>query len=182
MDDLMRYLYTEYYKKQKRGFTDEEFRQAAEQIAGQPLNDFFSIAVNSADPIDYNRYFAPVGLQLQNRAAKTQDGYLGTATTVTNGKVYVTGVRRGSAAYTDGLNVGDEIISIDSVRVGDDLLRLISGRRVGETLNVLVNRGGFLRRLPVTLTTNPLASYRLAPLPNQTAEQKALYKKWLYIN
>jgi predicted metalloprotease with PDZ domain len=182
MDDLMRYLYTEYYKKQKRGFTDEEFRQAAEQMAGQPLNDFFAIAVNSADPIDYNRYFAPVGLQLQNRAAKTQDGYLGTATTVTNGKVYVTGVRRGSASYTDGLNVGDEIISIDSVRVGDDLLRLVSGRRVGETLNVLVNRGGFLRRLPITLTANPLASYRLVPLPNQTDGQKALYNKWLYIN
>jgi predicted metalloprotease with PDZ domain len=91
-------------------------------------------------------------------------------------------VRRGSASYTDGLNVGDEIISVDSVRVGDDLLRLISGRRAGERLNVLVNRGGFLRRLPITLTTNPLASYRLVPLPNQTAEQKALYNKWLYIN
>jgi len=181
MDDLMRYLYNEYYKKQKRGFTDEEFRQAAEQMAGQPLTDFFSIAVNSADSIEYNRYFAPVGLELRNLAAKTQDGYLGTATTVTNGKVYVTGVRRGSASYADGLNVGDEIISIDSVRVGDDLLRLVSGRRVGETLNVLVNRGGFLRRLPVTLTANPLASYRLLPLSSQTAEQKTLYNKWLHI-
>ena len=181
MDDLMRFLYTEYYKKQKRGFTDAEFRQAAEQTAGRKLDDFFAIGVNSAEPINYNTYFEPVGMQLVNAAARTQDGFLGTATVYSNGKATVTGVRRGSAAYTGGLNVGDEIISVDSVRVTDDLLKLISGRRVGETINVLVNRAGFLREIPVTLTQNPLVSYRLEPLPNQTPAQKALYNKWLYI-
>ena len=181
MDDLMRLLYTEYYKKQKRGFTDDEFRRAAEQIAGRSLDDFFNVAVNSSEPINYNAYFEPVGLQLTNVASKTQDGFLGAATTASNGKATVTGVRRGSAAYTGGLNVGDEIISVDSIRVGDDFLRLISGRRVGETVNVLVNRGGMLRKLPITLAQNPLASYRLTPLPNATAAQKALYNKWLYI-
>ena len=181
MDDLMRLLYNDYYKKLKRGFTDAEFRNAAEQTAGRKLDAFFDIGVNSSEPIDYNAYFEPVGMQLVNVAAKSQDGFLGTATASVNGKTTITGVRRGSAAYTDGLNVGDEVISVDSVRVGDDLLKLISNRRVGETLKVLVNRGGFLREIPVTLTQNPLASYRLVPLPNQTAEQKALYNKWLYI-
>ena len=181
MDDLMRYLYTEYYKKQQRGFTDAEFRQAAEQIAGRKLDDFFAIGVNSAEPINYNSYFEPVGMQLVNAAARTQDGFLGTASVYSNGKATVTGVRRGSAAYTGGLNVGDEIISVDSVRVTDDLLKLISGRRVGETINVIINRGGFLREIPITLTQNPLVSYRLEPLPNQTPAQKALYNKWLYI-
>jgi predicted metalloprotease with PDZ domain len=181
MDDLMRFLYTEYYKKQKRGFTDAEFRQAAEQIAGRKLDDFFTIGVNSAEPINYNTYVELVGMQLVNVAARTQDGFLGTATVYSNGKATVTGVRRGSAAYTGGLNVGDEIISVDSVRVTDDLLKLISGRRVGETINVLVNRAGFLRKIPVTLTQNPLVSYRLEPLPNQTPAQKALYNKWLFI-
>ncbi|SFB96309.1 Predicted metalloprotease, contains C-terminal PDZ domain [Spirosoma endophyticum] len=181
LDDLMRFLYAEYYKKQKRGFADEEFRQAAEQIAGRSLDDFFTIGVNSAEPINYNTYFEPVGLRLVNVAGKTQDGFLGAATTVSNGKATIASVRRGSGAYTGGLNVGDEIISVDSVRVGDDLLRLIGGRRAGETIKVLVNRGGFLREIPVTLTQNPLASYRLEPLPNVSPAQKALYNKWLFI-
>lgn len=181
MDDLMRFLYNEYYKKQKRGFTDEEFRRAAEQTAGRKLDDFFATAVNTADPINYNAYFEPVGLQLVNVASKTQDGFLGASTTAANGKATVSGVRRGSAAYKDGLNVGDELISVDGVRVGDDLLRQISGRRVGETIRVLVNRAGLLRELTVTLTQNPLVSYRLEPLPTQTDAQKALYAKWLYI-
>lgn len=181
MDDLMRYLYNEYYKKQKRGFTDDEFRKAAEQIAGRPLTDFFTTALNTADPINYNAYFEPVGLQLVNVAARSQDGYLGAATSVVNGRATVMGVRRGSAAYTDGLNVGDEIISVNGQRVGDDLLRLIGGRRVGDVVNLLVNRSGQLRELPIKLTQNPLVSYRLEPLPNQTEKQKSLYNRWLYI-
>ncbi|RYC66426.1 M61 family metallopeptidase [Spirosoma sordidisoli] len=181
MDDLMRLLYTEYYKKQKRGFTDAEFRQAAEQMAGRKLDDFFGTAVNSTNPIDYNSYFAPVGLQLTNVAGRTQDGFLGAGTTVQNGKVVISSVRRGSAAYTDGLNVGDEVLAVDSVRVGDDLLRLISGRRVGDKLDVLVNRAGLVRKLTITLTQNPLVSYRLEPVANRTDAQKALFNKWLYI-
>ncbi len=181
MDDLMRLLYNEYYKKQKRGFTDDEFRRAAKQVAGRKLDDFFTIGVNTAEPLNYNAYFEPVGLQLVNVAAKTQDGFLGAATTIANGRSTISSVRRGSAAYNDGLNVGDEIISVDDIRVGDDLLRLISGRDAGETVKVRVNRAGFLREIPVTLTQNPLLSYRLEPVANPTSAQKALYNKWLYI-
>ncbi|WP_460975817.1 M61 family metallopeptidase [Spirosoma knui] len=181
MDDLMRLLYNEYYKKQKRGFTDEEFRRAAEQIAGRSLDDFFNVAVNSTNPIDYNAYFAPVGLKLTNVAARVQDGFLGVGTSVQNGKAVITSVRRGSAAYTDGLNVGDEVISVDGVRVGDDLLRFIGGRRVGDKLTILVNRAGLLREIPVTLTQNPLVSYRLEPVSSPTPAQRTLYNKWLYI-
>ena len=181
LDDLMRLLYNEYYKKLKRGFTDEEFRKAAEQVAGKKLDDFFAIAVNSTEPINYNAYFEPVGLQLVNVAARSQNGFLGAAISPSGGKSIVRSVRRGSGAYADGLNAGDEIISVDSVRVGDDLLKMIDGRQVGETLNLLVSRDGVLREIPVTLTTNPLVSYRLVPLSVQSAEQKSLYNKWLYV-
>ncbi|RYF47706.1 MAG: PDZ domain-containing protein, partial [Cytophagaceae bacterium] len=82
----------------------------------------------------------------------------------------------------DGLNVGDEIVAIDQVRVGDDLNRLLVGRPVGDTLNLLVNRGGLLRRINVTLGANPLVSYRLEPISSPSDAQKSLYRKWLYIN
>jgi predicted metalloprotease with PDZ domain len=182
MDDLMRYLYQEYYKKQQRGFTDDEFRKAAEQIAGRSLDTFFTVGVNSADPIDYNAYFNAVGLQLVNGAGKSGDGFLGASTSVANGRTIVREVRRGSGAYEDGLNVGDEVVAIDQVRVGDDLNRLVAGRPVGDTLNVLVNRAGLLRRITVTLGANPLVNYRLEPVGNPTDPQKNLYRKWLYIN
>ncbi len=186
LDDLMRYLYQEYYKKQQRGFTDEEFQRAAAQIAGRNLDDFFKKYVFGTDVIDYNAFFEPVGLRLTNvalngPASRTQDGFLGAGTSASGGKLIVASVRRNSAAWTDGLNVGDEILSIDSTRVGDDLNRLLAGRRVGETIQVLVNRSGLIRTLPIKLTENPLGSYRLEPVANPTTQQRSLFAKWLYI-
>ncbi len=181
IDDLMRLLYNDYYKKQNRGFTDEEFRRAAEQVAGRKLDDFFDVGVNSANPINYNEYFAPVGLKLVNAAVKSQDGFLGAATRAVGGKVYVTGVRRGSAAYVDGLNVGDEIMAVDGVPVGSNLEKLINDRKVGNKLTFQVGRSGQPREVSVTLTASPYASYRLEQLPNRTDLQKTLYNKWLFM-
>ncbi len=181
IDDLMRMLYADYYKKQNRGFTDEEFRRAAEQVAGRKLDDFFDVGVNSADPINYNAYFAPVGLKLVNAAVKSQDGFLGAATRTVNGKVYVTGVRRGSAAYVDGLNVGDELTSVDGVPVGSDLQKLINDRKVGNKLVFQVSRSGLPKEISVMLTASPYVSYRLEQLPTRTDAQKTLYNKWLFV-
>lgn len=182
LDDLMRFLYNEYYKKQKRGFTDAEFQQAVAQIAGRNMDDFFKKYVFGTDEIDYNAFFAPVGLQLTNVAMRGSDsGFLGAGVSAASGKLTVMNVRRGSAAWNDGLNVGDEIVSVDSVRATDDLNRLLAGRRVGETINVLVNRAGMVRNLPIRLTENPLVSYRLEVVANPTPAQRSLYAKWLYM-
>ena len=188
MDDLMRYLYGEYYKKQKRGFTDDEFRKAAEQIAGKPLADFFDNGVNGTGPLNYNAYFAPVGLRLVNgaetpEARLQQGGFLGAAAR-TNGatnRATVTSVRRGSAAELAGLNVGDEILAIDGTSLTEDLAKTLAGRKAGERLKIGVNRGGIPREFTAQLTDSPLYGYRLEPLANASDKQKALYNRWLYV-
>jgi predicted metalloprotease with PDZ domain len=183
MDDLMRLLYSEYYKKQKRGFTDEEFRKAAEQMAGTSLASFFDKGVNGTGPLDYAQYFEPVGVRLVNVASRQQDGFLGASAGMnpSNGRQTITAVRRGTAAETGGLNVGDEVLAIDSVRVTDDLNRTIAGRKVGDRLRMIINRGGQVRELTIQLAESPLLSYRLEAIPNATDKQKALYNKWLFI-
>ena len=188
MDDLMRYLYQEYYKKQKRGFTDDEFRRAAEQIAGKPLPDFFDNGVNGTGPLNYNAYFEPVGLRLVNaaetpEARQQQGGFLG-ATARTNGatnRATVTSVRRGSAAELAGLNVGDEILAIDGASLTEDLTKTLTGRKAGERLKIGINRGGLPREFTAQLTDSPLYGYRLEPLVNASDKQKALYNRWLFI-
>ncbi|MBO0935971.1 M61 family metallopeptidase [Fibrella sp. HMF5335] len=188
MDDLLRYLYQEYYKKQQRGFTDDEFRKAAEQIAGKPLADFFDNGVNGTGPLNYNAYFEPVGLRLVNaaetpEARQQQGGFLG-ATARTNpatNRATITSVRRGSAAELGGLNVGDEVLAIDGATLTEDLTKTLAGRKAGERLKMSVNRGGISREFTVQLTESPLLGYRLEPLANASEKQKALYNKWLYI-
>jgi len=61
LDDVMRRLYREYYKKKKRGFTETEFQKVCQEVAGDPLTELF-IYVNTTQELDYPKYFNYGGL------------------------------------------------------------------------------------------------------------------------
>jgi len=63
LDDVLRLLYNKYYKKLKRGFTDAEFRDACEEIAGVSLAKEFNFVYTLTEP-DYETYLAHAGLKL----------------------------------------------------------------------------------------------------------------------
>lgn len=63
LDNVMQFLYWEYYKKMERGFTDAEFQQACETIAGTSLTSLFEYVYTTKD-IEYNKYLNSGGLQL----------------------------------------------------------------------------------------------------------------------
>lgn len=63
LDDVMRHLYQHYYQKLQRGFTDAEFEQACETIAGAPLTEVFEYVYTTKVP-DYNKYLNYAGLRL----------------------------------------------------------------------------------------------------------------------
>lgn len=67
LDDVMRLLYTTYYKKLKRGFTDAEFQQACEDIAGISLSREFEYVYTTKE-IDYSRYLGYAGLAISEEA------------------------------------------------------------------------------------------------------------------
>jgi predicted metalloprotease with PDZ domain len=179
LDDVMRLLYSEYYKKQNRGFTEAEFQKAVETVAGKSMESFFRDHVYSTKPLDYNRYFGFAGLQLVNRNEGRNDPYLGASTSTSSGRMMVTTVLRGSPAWNDGINVNDEIVSVNGERVGSDLNSVLANRNVGDKLVVTVSRSGRLQDIPVTLTRNPAANVRIEKLPNPTAEQTAVYRRWM---
>ena len=63
LDDVMRFLYWQYYKKLHRGFTDAEFQQACQDIAGISLSSEFEYVYTTKD-IDYSTYLSYAGLKL----------------------------------------------------------------------------------------------------------------------
>lgn len=181
LDDVMRFLWNEYYKKQKRGFTDEELQQAVEKVAGHSLSDFFQKHIWGTAPIDYDKYFGYVGCRLVDHNRNNPEPYLGASTSNSGGKLLVSTVLRDSPAWTDGLNVNDEIVAINGVRASDDPSRILAGKKPGDVLTVQVNRSGFMKNLRITLKNSPRKSYKIERLPSQTAAQQSLYRKWLYL-
>lgn len=72
LDDVMRQLYWKYYKEKQRGFTDAEFQQTCEEVAGIPLNELFEYVYTTKEP-DYDKYLSYGGLKIEKSNMETAD-------------------------------------------------------------------------------------------------------------
>jgi predicted metalloprotease with PDZ domain len=71
LDDVMRYVYETYYKELKRGFTEAEFQQACERIAGVSMTKEFEY-VTTTKEFDYSGYLNSFGLELTGSGENLQ--------------------------------------------------------------------------------------------------------------
>jgi predicted metalloprotease with PDZ domain len=63
LDDVMRFLYNQYYLKEGRGFTNSEFWSACEKISGKPMEEIKEY-VYTVKEIDYQKYLNYAALQI----------------------------------------------------------------------------------------------------------------------
>jgi predicted metalloprotease with PDZ domain len=178
LDDMMSYLYKEFYEKKNTGFTDEEFKKAAEKFTGRDLTEFYNNYVFGTADIPYEKYLLIAGLKLTNLNATKNDVYLGANASTTNGKVIITSVLKNSPAYAAGLNVNDELIAIDNYRV-DDLTKMLALKKVGDKVKFTISRDGILQNIELVLVKNTNVKYKLEKVSPISPEQEAAYKKWL---
>ena len=64
LDDVMRLLYWQYYKKLHRGFTEAEFQQACETVAGISMTTMFEYVYTVQD-LDYAKYLGYGALEIE---------------------------------------------------------------------------------------------------------------------
>ena len=76
LDDVMRYLYAEFFKK-NRNYGPADFQKASELMAGASLEEFFSEYVRGKEELDYNAALAAAGLRLETSAAAMRKCILG---------------------------------------------------------------------------------------------------------
>lgn len=179
LDDLMKKLYTDFYKTKKTGFSFADFKAYTETICGKKMDDFFNTFVVTAGEIDYNKYLSKAGLQL-SISERSKEATLGANTKDQGGKCMVTTVTDGSGAHKGGLNVNDEIIAINGLRIDQgSLQRTIASYPTGTTLEVLINRDNLIQTLKITVEKTLLKDYYISPDNNANKEAEELKKKWL---
>ena len=178
LDDLMKAMYDEYFVKQKRGYTDAEFKTMAEKIAGKSFDKIYADYVNGTKMIDYSQILGYAGLSLENTSAQRNETFLGVTSSNKDGKIMINSVARNSSAWKDGLSVNDEIIGMDGYRVSDmDKTMLL--KKVGDKIRVLINRDGVLKTIEINLLKNPEAKYRIVDAESPSAQQMKVRGKWL---
>ena len=98
----------------------------------------------------------PFGVR-RPRPVPAKSGFMGVSFDVETNDLVLTGVTEGQPAAKAGLKVGDVILEIDSVKlkVRDDLLKFMSKKKAGETVNVTVKRGEETKTFTLKLIERP---------------------------
>jgi predicted metalloprotease with PDZ domain len=184
LDDVMRYLYKEFFKKE-RNYTPTDFQKATELMAGSSLEEFFARYVRSTEELDYNAALAAAGLHLDT-GVTTTDGkpvervFFGADLDQQEDRLIVRRVYAGSPAYEQGLNAGDQIVAMDNMRVTRDFFNArIAEKKPGDLINLTIFRFDDLSTLLIKLGGRAEGTYRITALPVQTELQKQIYRAWL---
>lgn len=178
LDDVMRAAYARY--SGAKGYTTEEFRKVASEVAGVDLTAWFAEVADGTSEVNYSDALQWLGLRFKPAPDKAAAAWLGVRTRVDGGRLLVSELRRGTPAAQAGLDVDDEIIAIDEFRVrADQLQNRLERYRPGQQVSLLVARREELRRIPVTLGSEPADTWQLEPDPGASSGQQAQRTSWL---
>jgi predicted metalloprotease with PDZ domain len=157
----------------------EQFYQTMSEVAGTDLRPWFAKTAESTDELDYSEALDWFGLRFRPVDPNNQRAWVGATTRNDGGRLVVSQVRRETPAHAAGINVDDEILAIDDVRVrADGLTSRMEQYRPGDKVSILVARRDRLVRLDVTLGAEPGRAWRLEVAPNATDEQKRRLSAW----
>lgn len=182
LDDVMRYLYTDFYKK-NRNYTPKDFQTISEMMAGSSLELFFAKYVRGREELDYNSALTAAGLRLDPTGGarnSVEKAYLGADVAQEDDRLMVLRVYAGSPAYEQGLNSGDQIVALDNMRANKDFFDArIAEKRSGQLVSLTIFRFDDLSMLPIKLGGRIPPAYQIVPVANPSEEQKKIYQSWL---
>ncbi|HEX6559147.1 MAG TPA: PDZ domain-containing protein [Longimicrobiales bacterium] len=164
LDTVMRELYTSAYKN-GRGFTAQDFWGAVSRAAGgKSFTEFNARYIDGRDGYPWTTLLPLAGLRLHTDTI--YDPRLGISVDgAPDAKVRVTDVVAGSAAAEAGVQAGDIVVSVGTVKISnpgasfDEFRRVYAGATTGSPLPIVVLRNsqeitlaGKLRQVPRTET------------------------------
>ncbi len=190
LDDVMKAMYWQ-CKSLKRGYTDAEFKAMVEKISGMNFTNFWAKYITGTADIEYAKYFGYAGIDVVAENATPNRPFAGAGLTIGEG-LMVSTVLRNSAAWEQGLNVNDEILSIDGisprtalqdVKLPDpalslDIIPLVNKKQIGDKLLLKIKRDGIEKEITLTLKENPNIRLKTTVTANATPLQLAVRKRW----
>ena len=193
LDDVMRILYNDFYKK-GRNYSPADFQKVCETVAGGSLEEFFARYVRGREELPYNEIFAAAGLRLEQAGIKFENlrdklpegvpltAFLGADLENSGERLVVKAVRSGTPAYEQGLNANDQIVALDGMRVTKDTFEArLAEKKPGDTIRLTIFRFDDLRTINVRLGSRINAPYQIVALPDASEEQKRIYRAWMAI-
>ena len=180
LDQFLQLLYADFYKKSDVGFTEAEFQTTLEKFLGEDMNWFFKDYVYGTKLVDYPKFFANVGLVIEN-TEKSAIPTLGIRTSMNGGMLTISSVYSGSTAENQGLSVNDEIIAVNGYRVDkDDFEDRISDLEIGDQVEILIARDNIMKSYTIEMEGSQRSNFIFTP--KFDAKSGPLFNYWMRVD
>lgn len=180
-DDVLKDFYHSYFLK-NRGISEENYRTTVEKFAGEDLSGFFEKYINGyqniRDILQENLDF--LGLEfIKKPSPNFSESHVGFKVLVENQKYKVFSVFPNSPAEKAGVSVEDELLSVNSYPINNDLDKWLEYFKDEEIELQLKRKYGEIKMLKLNASQEIFyGSYQLRKLEKLSEEQKRNYKRW----
>jgi predicted metalloprotease with PDZ domain len=143
LDDVMRQLYQETYKKGRGFSTTDWWSEVTRAAGGRSFTDFYARYVDGRDPYPLDRILPLAGMRVVTDTVR--EPRLGLQTAADSSGIVVVGVLPGGPAQEAGVQAGDRLISLGDLSIADpnfgDTFRSRFSKNDGAPLPIKVRRG-----------------------------------------
>ncbi len=179
LDDVMRTLYKEFYQQKKRGFTEDEFRQVCEKIAGTSLADVFEY-VSTTKEVDYKKYLDYAGLDIDTVSKEIPGGWLGIATRIRNDSVIISAVDWNSPAWDAGIRQRNVILELDGTKVNaQSIENVFKNKKPGDKIELEIMQSNEKKDMSIFLGKKIERPFLITRKPGPDNLQKEILESWL---
>lgn len=179
LDDVMRTLYLDFYKKGK-GFSTEDMIAIINRLTKRDYHDFYKRYVWGVEIPPYNQIFGYAGYKAE--ASARQQPELGVEASVApDGNIQVTRVHPDSSAAAAGIQAGDVLMSFDDVEVrrGFQAVFDLLGKKIGQPVKINLKRNGESKTVEMKIEGEEQQGYKISEMSGATAGQMKVRERWL---
>jgi predicted metalloprotease with PDZ domain len=171
--DIMKKLYQDFYLKQNRGFTKQEFFQIASEVTGLNLLDEFNIYLTQNVRIPVLEYLAKLGIspKLENPINE-----LGFTCRESNRGLFVNKIFHKRIDPLAEIYLADEILAIDDFRItsNSQMQSVLDTKKENSYIKILIARKSKLKNINLKLGI----SYKDRSLVFTDKESKEVNPYW----
>jgi len=178
LDDVMRKLYQDYYIKEGRGFTEDEFWNVCKLIAGKALPEIHDY-VYTTNELDYMKYMTYAGLSVDTAKHEMPGSYAGFSLHQRKDTFLIRSVDWESPATRALLHINDIVSTIDDLPVSVSVLNeKLNAKQPGDKLKVVIYRNGIRHEKEIALVKKFERHFVMQPLTKPDSLQTSILQSW----
>ena len=180
LDDVMRALYLDFYKKDK-GFTTENLLAILNRLTRRDYHDFHRKYISGVEVPPYDTILGYAGYKVETASRKSP--LIGIEEEETPDGVTVRRVNPNGPAAKAGLLAGDILVGVDGLDIQKDAQAVDERlqQRIDGSVKLQIKRGGREQTLDLQVGSRSDPGYKIVELPNPTANQLKIREAWLKI-